>query len=191
METLLGGPLEPILAPLSGTRVETMAESLPGEEVAAASASVNRNRVAMPHPRSAPCDSSSLRCLGCLAPPSVSPVHGAVVLWCRCHQPLELSAPDMPSLKVPVMRRVGPGGPGEGGEVVEVRVWGDTCRAVDQGNTVALWLRAFLDVVGVLPARLSRLRALLPRRHLLGDRLLGRCRRACWCGVSLLASALT
>lgn len=56
----------------------------------------------------------------------------------------------MPDLEVPVMTRVGPGGSGGGGELVEVEVWKDTCRARDQGNTVASWIRAFLDMVTFL-----------------------------------------
>lgn len=56
----------------------------------------------------------------------------------------------MPDIEVPVMTRVGLGGSGEGGELVEVEVWQDTCRARDQGNTVASWIRAFLDTVTVL-----------------------------------------
>lgn len=34
-----------------------------------------------------------------------------------------------------------------GGEEVEVRIWTDTCRAVDQGLAVASWLRTVLDMV--------------------------------------------
>lgn len=62
-------------------------------------------------------------------------------------QPLILSAPGMPSIEVPVMHKVGPKGPEAGGRVVEVQIWRDTCRAVDQGDAVASWLSEFLGVV--------------------------------------------
>lgn len=53
----------------------------------------------------------------------------------------------MPSLEVPVMRGIGSGGPEEGGELVNVQVWNDTCKGVDQGLPAALWLRKFLEMV--------------------------------------------
>ena len=46
-----------------------------------------------------------------------------------------LSAPGMPSLSFH---------PGDAGRRVKVRVWGDVCEAVDQGDAVAEWLQAFL-----------------------------------------------
>lgn len=53
----------------------------------------------------------------------------------------------MTSIEVPVMRKVGPSGPGAGGEVTEVAVWQDTCQAIDQGDAVASWLSSFLETV--------------------------------------------
>lgn len=46
-----------------------------------------------------------------------------------------------------MVREVGPGGLEAGGKVVEVRVWQDLCDAVDQGDSVAAWLCAFLELV--------------------------------------------
>lgn len=45
------------------------------------------------------------------------------------------------------MHKVGPKGPEAGGRVVDVQIWRDTCRAVDQGDAVASWLSEFLGVV--------------------------------------------
>ncbi|CAM9589741.1 unnamed protein product [Ectocarpus sp. 6 AP-2014] len=61
-------------------------------------------------------------------------------------EPLVLSAPGVASLEVPVVRKVGAGGPAAGGELVEVGVWKDTCQAIDQGDAAASWLQAFLGV---------------------------------------------
>ena len=58
-----------------------------------------------------------------------------------------MSAPGMASVEVPVMRKVGPDGPKAGGELVEVNVWSDTCQGVDQGDAIATWLCAFLEMV--------------------------------------------
>lgn len=58
-----------------------------------------------------------------------------------------MSAPGMASLEVPVMRKVGPGGPDAGGKVVEVVIWTDTCQGVDQGDAIAAWLSTFLELV--------------------------------------------
>lgn len=62
-------------------------------------------------------------------------------------KPLVLSAPGMASLEVPVMHKVGPGGPSVGGEVVQVEIWDSTCKAIDQGNAAAAWLGEFLGRV--------------------------------------------
>ncbi|CAM9131062.1 unnamed protein product [Laminaria digitata] len=59
---------------------------------------------------------------------------------------LTLSAPGMTSIEVPVMRKVGPDGPKAGGEMVEVAVWRDTCQGIDQGDAIAAWLCAFLEM---------------------------------------------
>lgn len=56
----------------------------------------------------------------------------------------------MASLEVPVMRKVGPGGPSAGGEEFQVEVWDSTCKAIDQGNAAAEWLGEFLERVSEL-----------------------------------------
>lgn len=68
-------------------------------------------------------------------------------------QPLVLSAPGMTPLEVPVVRKVGPGGPDAGGEALQVRVWKDECMAIDQGNAAASWLVEFLGQVGESSSR--------------------------------------
>ena len=45
------------------------------------------------------------------------------------------------------MRKVGPDGSKAGGELVEVAVWSDTCQGTDQGDAIATWLCAFLEMV--------------------------------------------
>ena len=77
------------------------------------------------------------------SPPSSPPLN-------KTMQPLILSAPGMPSLEVPVMHKVGPGGPSAGGEVFQVEIWDSTCKAIDQGNAVAEWLAEFLGRVSEL-----------------------------------------
>ena len=57
---------------------------------------------------------------------------------------LEISAPNMPTLSVPV---------GEAGERVDVVVWDDRCVAVDHGADVAAWFSQVLDT----PCRLVRI----------------------------------
>lgn len=49
--------------------------------------------------------------------------------------PLVLVAPGMPPITVPVAAA---------GPRLQVRVWGDTCEAFDQGDAAARWLREFL-----------------------------------------------
>eukprot|EP00904_Undaria_pinnatifida_P007234 jgi/Undpi1/3640/HiC_scaffold_16.g07010.m1 len=70
-------------------------------------------------------------------------------------EPLVMSAPGMASLEVPVMRKVGPGGPSAGGSMVKVVIWRDTCEAVDQGDAIAAWLCTFLELENL---RLVRMR---------------------------------
>lgn len=65
----------------------------------------------------------------------------------KTFQPLVLSAPGMTPLEVPVVHKVGPGGPDAGGEVSQVRVWKDECKGVDQGSAAASWLSEFLEQV--------------------------------------------
>lgn len=50
---------------------------------------------------------------------------------------------------MPVIHKVGPKGPEAGGRVVDVQIWRDTCRAVDQGDDAASWLSEFLEVVSL------------------------------------------
>ena len=57
---------------------------------------------------------------------------------------LEISAPDMPALSVPI---------GDMGERVDVVVWDDTCVAVDHGPEPAEWFSRVLDT----PCRLVRI----------------------------------
>lgn len=58
-----------------------------------------------------------------------------------------MSAPGMASIEVPVMHKVGPDGSKAGGELVEVAIWSDTCQGIDQGDAIATWLCAFLEMV--------------------------------------------
>lgn len=57
---------------------------------------------------------------------------------------LEVSAPDMPPLTMPV---------GATGQRIDVTIWKDRCVAVDQGPDAAAWFTSFLEV----PCRLVRI----------------------------------
>ena len=53
--------------------------------------------------------------------------------------PLVIHAVGMPPKRVPVLRA------SSENEELEVIVWGEKLRAVDQGNSIAFWLSAFLN----------------------------------------------
>jgi len=74
--------------------------------------------------------------------PRLALIETAIIHGDRRHDGLRLTAPGMPAIEVPASAH---------GASLDVVVWRDSCRAIDQGDAVAGWLSGFLAV----PLRLA------------------------------------